>query len=85
MGFTDDFKRTADDLQVEAERAFNKAMDKASDLAHDHKGTVSGWLSKAGDKVNAKTQGNHADKVSKVADQVNAGVDRLAKRRHPEE
>lgn len=57
---------------------FDSAKDKASELAGEHQDTIDEGVEKAGDAVDEKTDGKYADKVAKVREQVDRGVDKVA-------
>ncbi|WP_426247518.1 antitoxin [Nocardioides sp. LHG3406-4] len=90
MTISDRLKQKIDDLEIErrvadaiaeGERTVVEAVEKAGSLAHERRTDIEGWLDKAADSVNGRTQGRYADKVDAVRDQIVSGVDKLAEKR----
>ncbi|MFC6154550.1 Rv0909 family putative TA system antitoxin [Nocardioides yefusunii] len=69
------------DLVDDGEKLVNEAVTKAGTLAHDRRDDVVGWLDKASETVNSKTDGKYADRVSKLRDVLLAGLDKVADKR----
>lgn len=68
-------------LVDEGEKLVGEAVTKAGTLAHDRRDDVVGWLDKASETVNSKTEGKYADKVTKLRDVLLSGLDKVAEKR----
>ena len=68
-----------------AEQAFKRALDKAAEYAHEHRDDVDRLLTRASTSIDERTEGKYADKVTKVREQLDRGVERLAERRPTDE
>ena len=93
MSFADSIKAKIKDVDVEkqltglvdeGEKLVKDAVTKAGDVAHDKRDDVEGWLTKAQEAVNEKTDGKYADQVTKVRDTLMSGLEKLAQRRTPD-
>lgn len=76
-----DVERHLTELVDEGEKLARETVTKAGDIAHDKRDDVQGWLDKASDKVNDKTEGKYADQVAKLRDTLLGGLDKVATRR----
>jgi ElaB/YqjD/DUF883 family membrane-anchored ribosome-binding protein len=65
-----------------AEEAFKRALDTAAEYAHEHRDDVDRLLTRVSTSIDERTEGRYADQVTKVREQLDRGVDRLAERRH---
>jgi hypothetical protein len=68
-------------LVAEVERAAHQAKDKAAEYADDHRDQVREALDKAGAKIDERTEGKYADRISKAKVSVFKGVEKLAEQR----
>jgi hypothetical protein len=64
-----------------AELAFKRALDTAAEYAHEHRDEVDRLLTRVSASIDERTEGKYADKVTKVREQLDRGVERLAERR----
>ena len=87
MSFMDKLKKKAEELDLEtkakhlqeqAAAAAKQAREKAGDFAVEHREKIDGYVETATAKIDEKTEGKYADKVAKVKQQVERGVDKVA-------
>lgn len=64
--------------QLSQSDAARKATEKAGSLAHEHRGTVTSWVDKAGRVVDEKTHGKYHGSIGKVQTGVATGIDKIA-------
>jgi ElaB/YqjD/DUF883 family membrane-anchored ribosome-binding protein len=64
-----------------AEQAIKRALDTAAGYAHEHRDDVDRLLTRVSTTIDERTEGKYADKVTKVREQLDRGVERLAERR----
>lgn len=76
-----DLDRRLNELTEQAEQVVTRAIDIAADYAHEHRDDVDRLLTRATTAIDERTEGKYADKVSKVRNQVDLGVEKLAERR----
>ncbi len=90
MSFLDKLRHKAEELDLEtkakdlaeaAAKAAQQAKEKAAEIAHEQRDRVEEVLDKAGQAIDAKTEGKYHDKVAKAKDSVVKGVDKLAEQR----
>ncbi len=90
MTITDALKQKLDELEIERhvteaaadlERAVIEAVGKVGSLAHERRPDIEGWLDKAGEVINERTEGRYADQVATVRGQIELGVDKVAAQR----
>ena len=80
-----DLDRRLNELAAQAEQAVNRAIDTAADYAHEHRDDVDRLLTRVSATIDERTDGKYADKVTKVREQVDRGVGKLADRRPSDE
>ena len=94
MTITDTLKKKLDELEIERhvaettaeiERVVIDAVGKAGNLAHERRTDIAGWLDKAGEAINERTEGRYADQVAGVRSKIEHGVDKVASQRAVEE
>ena len=87
MSFMDKLKKKAEELDLEAKAkhlqeqaaaAAKQAREKAGDYAVQNREKIDGYVETATAKIDEKTEGKYADKVAKVREQVDRGVDKVA-------
>lgn len=90
MSFADNIKAKIKDVDIEAqltslvdegEQLVKDGVSKAGVLAHDKRGDIDGWLGKASEAINTKTEGKYADQLTKLRETLLTGVDKVAERR----
>lgn len=77
MSMQDKLRQLAD----QAEKAARDAAQKAGELAHDKRETLTESLDKVGAQINEKTDGKYSDKIASAKDQILKGVDKVAEQR----
>lgn len=92
MSFLDKLKKKAEELDLEtkakqlqeaATQAAAQAREKAGDFAAENREKIDGYVETASAKIDEKTEGKYADKVAKVREQVDRGVDKVAEGHGP--
>jgi hypothetical protein len=87
MSFMDKLKKKAEELDLEtkarqlqesATQAAKQARVKAGDYAAQNREKIDGYVETATTKIDEKTEGKYADKVAKVREHVDRGVDKVA-------
>jgi hypothetical protein len=87
MSFMDKLKKKAEELDLEtkarhlqdaATQAAKQAREKAGDYAAQNREKIDGYVETATSKIDEKTEGKYADKVAKVRQHVDRGVDKVA-------
>src|SRR6476659_1235204 len=87
MSFLDNLKKKAKELDLEtkarqlqesATQAAKQARGKAGDYAAQNREKIDGYVETATTKIDEKTEGKYADKVAKVREHVDRGVDKVA-------
>ena len=87
MSFMDKLKKKAEELDLEtkarhlqeaAAHAAKQAREKAGDFAVENREKIDSYVESATAKIDEKTDGKYADKVAKVKEQVERGVDKVA-------
>lgn len=90
MTITDTLKQKLDELEIERhvteaaaeiERAVVDAVEKVGGLAHERRPDIDGWLDKASEAINDRTEGRYADQVASLRGQIEYGVDKVAAQR----
>lgn len=76
-----DVEKQLHELVDEGEKLVTEAVSTAGEIAYDRRADVQGWLDRASEKVNEKTEGKYADKVAKVTALLLGGVDKIAEQR----
>jgi hypothetical protein len=80
-----DLDRRLNDASAQAEQALKRALDTASAYAREHRDDVDRLLTRVSTSIDERTEGKYADKVIKVREQLDRGVERLAERRPSED
>lgn len=75
-----DLDRRLNEFVEQAEQGLRRAVSTAGDFASERTDDIERWLDVATSKINERTEGKYADHVTRVRDQVSAGVARLAKK-----
>jgi hypothetical protein len=87
MSFMDKLKKKAEELDLEtkarqlqesATQAAKQARVKAGDFAVENREKIDGYVETATTRIDEKTEGKYADKVAKVREHVDRGVDKVA-------
>jgi hypothetical protein len=87
MSFMDKLKKKAEELDLEskarqlqdtATQAARQAREKAGEFAVENREKIDGYVDTATTKIDEKTEGKYADKVAKVRQHVDRGVDKVA-------
>ena len=94
MGFFDDVSRRvkhkavewdvqgkAEKVAAELDKVAHDAKDKAAELADDNRGKIRENLDKAGAKIDERTEGKYAVKITRAKQRVSKGVDKLTAQR----
>jgi hypothetical protein len=76
-----DLDRRLNEASVQAEQALRRALDTAAEYAREHRDDVDRLLTRVSTTIDERTDGKYADKVTKVREQLDRGVERLAERR----
>jgi ElaB/YqjD/DUF883 family membrane-anchored ribosome-binding protein len=76
-----DLDRRLNELTDQAEHVVGRALDTAADYAHEHQGDVDRLLTRVSTTIDERTEGKYADKVTRVREQLERGVSKLAERR----
>jgi hypothetical protein len=87
---TDALKDKLDELEVErhlaelaaqAEDAVIRGVTRAGEMTHENRDRIGGFLDRAAQAADRRTDGRYADRIGRVRSQVDRGVDRLADQR----
>ncbi len=90
MPISDNLKQKIDELEIERhvteaaaeiERTVIEAVQKAGSVTHERRGDIDGWLDKATEAINSRTEGRYADQLAHVRGQIESGVGKLADQR----
>ena len=65
----------------QAERAVQRGLATAADLAHEHRDDVDRALDRISASIDGRTEGKYAEQVGKVRGKVELGLQKLAERR----
>jgi len=76
-----DLDRRFNEFTEHAEQAVRRTLDTAADYAHEHQDDVDRLLTYLSTTIDERTEGKYADKVTKVREQLDRGVELLAERR----
>ena len=76
-----DLDRRLNEASVQAEQVIGRALDTAAEYAREHREDVDRLLTRVSTTIDERTDGKYADKVTKVREQLDRGVERLAERR----
>lgn len=75
-----DLDRRLNEFVDQAEKGFATALTQAGDYVSTRREDIDRFLDTATEKINAKTEGQYADQVTKVRGHVAAGVDKLVQK-----
>ena len=78
-----DLDRRLNEASVQAEQVLSRALDTAAEYAREHREDVDRLLTRVSTTIDERTDGKYADKVTKVREQLERGVSKLAERRPP--
>ncbi len=78
-----DLDRRVNELTEQAEHVVRRGLDSAAEYAHEHQDDVDRLLTRVSTSIDERTEGKYADKVTKVREQLERGVSKLAERRPP--
>ena len=76
-----DLDRRLNEFTEHAEEVVNRALDTAAEYAHEHQDDVDRLLTRVSTSIDERTEGKYADQVTKVREQLERGVSKLAERR----
>ena len=76
-----DLDRRLNEASVQAEQALHRALDTAAEYADEHRDDIDRLLTRLSTSIDERTEGKYAEKVTKVREQLDRGVERLAGRR----
>jgi hypothetical protein len=76
-----DLDRRLNEASVQAEHALHRALDTAADYAHEHRDDLDRLLTRLSASIDERTEGKYADQVTKMREQLDRGVEKLAERR----
>ena len=74
-------ERRLTELADTLEHAVRQGVARAGELAHEHRGDIERLIDRAANAVDRRTEGRHADKISKVRGSLERGVDKIADQR----
>ncbi len=80
-----DLDRRLNDFTEHAEQTARRTLDTAAEYAHEHQDDVDRLLTRMSASIDERTDGKYADKVTKVREQLERGVSKLAERRPPKD
>ena len=78
-----DLDRRLNDFSEQAEHVVRRTIDSAAEYVHEHQDDVDRLLTSMSASIDERTEGKYADKVTKVREQLEKGVSKLAARRPP--
>jgi len=73
----------SEDVIRSADKAVTDAKAKAATYADENRDKLGGYIDKAGQAVDERTQGKYSDKVAKAKEAAAKGVDKVAEQRQP--
>jgi len=76
-----DLDRRLNEASVQAEQAVKRALGTAAEYADEHRDDIDRLLDRVTTSIDERTDGKYADKVTKVREQLDRGVEKLAERR----
>jgi len=76
-----DLDRRWNEASNQAEQALKRALDTAAEYADEHRDDIDRLITRVTTSIDERTEGKYADKVTKVREQLDRGVERLAERR----
>jgi hypothetical protein len=76
-----DLDRRLNEAAEHTEEAVSRALDTAAEYAREHQDDVDRLLTRMSTSIDERTEGKYADKVTKVREQLERGVGKLAERR----
>lgn len=80
-----DLDRRLIEVVDQAEKSMHTALTQAGGYVHERRDHIDRFLESATEKINAKTEGQYAEQLTKVRGHIATGVDKLADRRLPED
>ena len=80
-----DLDRRLNEASIQAEQALKRALDTAAEYAGEHRDDIDRLLTRVTTSIDERTEGKYADKVTKVREQLDRGVELLAERRPPDD
>lgn len=86
MSINESLKKTIDDLDIDRRvedlnRLAQKVKAQVGTLAADNRDKVDGWVTKATDVVDSRTEGKYHDKMQKFSVALGSAVDKVAEQR----
>jgi hypothetical protein len=69
------------ELAAQAEEAVVRGVARAGAMTHDNRDRIEGFLDRAGEAVDRRTEGKYADQIVRVRSQLDRGVEKLAEKR----
>ncbi|HEX3224263.1 MAG TPA: antitoxin [Nocardioides sp.] len=73
--------RRLNELAQQVETVVREGVAKVGELAHEHRDDLKGFIDKAADALDRRTEGKHAERISQVRGQLERGVEKLADQR----
>jgi hypothetical protein len=73
--------RHLNELATSLEHAVRLGLQKAGELAHEHRGDIDRLFEKVASAVDTRTDGRHADTIDHVRGSLGRGVDKIAGQR----
>jgi hypothetical protein len=70
-----------EEIVAQAEQAMGRGVARAGELTREHRDQIDGVLDRASGRLDLRTDGRYADKISRARLRLDRGVDRLAERR----
>lgn len=76
-----DLDRRLNQAVDQAEHVVTRAVETAGGYAHEHRDDLDRLLTRFSTSIDQRTEGRYADKVTRVRQQLDRGVEKLAERR----
>ncbi|HET7432226.1 MAG TPA: antitoxin [Nocardioides sp.] len=73
--------RRLNELAQQVESVVREGVAKVGEVAHEHRDDIRGFIDKAADALDRRTEGKHAERISQVRGQLERGVERIAEQR----
>jgi hypothetical protein len=70
-----------EEIVAQAEEAVSRGVARAGELAREHREQIDGLLDRASGRLDLRTDGRYADKISRARLSLDRGVERLAEKR----
>ena len=80
-----DLEAQLTNLVDEGEQLVKDGVTKAGAVAHEKRDDIDGWLGKATEAINTKTEGKYADQLTKLRTTLLSGIDKVAEKRQPDD